>query len=240
MSGHSKWSTIKRQKGKTDAARAKIFTKIGREVAVAIKMGGVDTQTNSRLRDCIAKARAANMPNENITRFIKKASGELDSINYEHVLYEGYGVCGSAVIVEALTDNKNRTAGEVRHIFDKYGGALGANGCVQYLFEKKGVMIVDKTIINQTEDEFVLLCLDYAVEDVLVEQDEYIIYTSAIEFGQTHKSLLEKGIVFLSAQVDRVPKDKVQLDADSLNKFENMLDKFEESEDIQEVYHNVK
>ena len=145
MSGHSKWATIKRAKGKTDAARSRVFTKIGRELAVAVKMGGPDPDSNASLRGVIAKAKAANMPNENITRSIKKASGELGSINYEAITYEGYGTGGVAVIVETLTDNKNRTGGDVRHIFDKCGGSLGTNGCVSYMFETKGVLDIEKT-----------------------------------------------------------------------------------------------
>ena len=175
MSGHSKWHNIAQKKGKTDAARANVFTKIGREIAVAVKAGGPDPNSNSKLRDVISKAKAANMPNDNITRSIKKASGEGSTVNYEEMTYEGYGVGGTAFIVEALTDNKNRTAGDVRHLFDKFGGSLGATGCVSYMFKKKGIIIVDKNSIS--EDELMLTALDLGAEDINSDDEYFEIVT---------------------------------------------------------------
>ena len=240
MSGHSKWSTIKRQKGKTDAARAKVFTKIGREMTVSVKMGGAEPANNSRLRDAIAKARAANMPNDVIQRCIKRAAGETDSANYESVVYEGYGINGVAVIVETLTDNRNRTGGEVRHIFDKYGGGLGATGCVSYMFDTKGVMRVDKSTVKLDEDDFVMACLEYDVLDVVSENDEYVIYTTQASFSSVRESLATQGYTFVSAQVDRIPNITATLDDEALARFEQMLDKFEDNDDVQEVYYNLE
>jgi YebC/PmpR family DNA-binding regulatory protein len=243
MSGHSKWSTIKRQKGKTDAARAKIFTKIGREIAVAIKTAGADASSNPRLRDCIAKARAANMPNDIVNRHIKKAIGDVDTVNYESVVYEGYGINGIAMIVETLTDNRNRTGGEMRHIFDKYGGALGAVGCVSYMFETKGVLRIDRTSIHQPEDAFVLALLEYDIEDVATDGGEYIVYTTPTNFTIVRESLTNYlntiGGQLLSAGLDRIPNNTVMLDSESIARFEVMLDKFEDNDDVQEVYHNL-
>ncbi|MCL1944966.1 MAG: YebC/PmpR family DNA-binding transcriptional regulator [Firmicutes bacterium] len=240
MSGHSKWSTIKRQKGKTDAARAKVFTKIGRDIVVAVKVGGADPSSNPRLRESIAKARAANMPNDIITRNIKRAVGDVDTVNYESIVYEGYGINGVAVIVEALTDNRNRTGGEIRHIFDKYGGGLGATGCVSYRFETKGVLRIDKSTISQTEDDFVLSVLEYPILDIVVEDEEFVIYTNPNDFTVVRESLASIGVNFVSAQLDRIPNITVQLDSDSIQKFETMLDKFEENDDVQEVYYNIE
>lgn len=238
MSGHSKWSTIKRAKGKTDAARSAVFTKIGREIAVAVKAGGPDPDSNSALRTVIAKAKAANMPNDNINRSIKKASGELGSINYESVVYEGYGTNGVAVIVETLTDNKNRTAGDVRHIFDKFGGSMGTNGCVSYLFESKGVIVVEKKK-GMVDDEVMMAALEAGAEDFNAD-DEYEIITTPEDFNAVCDNLRAKGYEFLSSQIDRIPSMTIALEDSAAEKFTKMLDMFEENDDVQNVYHNAE
>ena len=238
MSGHSKWSTIKRAKGKTDAARSAVFTKIGREIAVAVKAGGPDPDSNSALRTVIAKAKAANMPNDNINRSIKKASGELGSINYESVVYEGYGTNGVAVIVETLTDNKNRTAGDVRHIFDKFGGSMGTNGCVSYLFESKGVIVVEKKK-GMDDDEVMMAALEAGAEDFNAD-DEYEIITTPEDFNAVCDNLRVKGYEFLSSQIDRIPSMTVTLEDSAAEKFTKMLDMFDENDDVQNVYHNAE
>lgn len=238
MSGHSKWSTIKRAKGKTDAARSAVFTKIGREIAVAVKAGGPDPDSNSALRTVIAKAKAANMPNDNINRSIKKASGELGSINYESVVYEGYGTNGVAVIVETLTDNKNRTAGDVRHIFDKFGGSMGTNGCVSYLFESKGVIVVEKKK-GMDDDEVMMAALEAGAEDFNAD-DEYEIITTPEDFNAVCDNLRAKGYEFLSSQIDRIPSMTVTLEDSAAEKFTKMLDMFDGNDDVQNVYHNAE
>lgn len=238
MSGHSKWSTIKRAKGKTDAARSAVFTKIGREIAVAVKAGGPDPDSNSALRTVIAKAKAANMPNDNINRSIKKASGELGSINYESVVYEGYGTNGVAVIVETLTDNKNRTAGDVRHIFDKFGGSMGTNGCVSYLFESKGVIVVEKKK-GMDDDEVMMAALEAGAEDFNAD-DEYEIITTPEDFNAVCDNLRAKDYEFLSSQIDRIPSMTIALEDSAAEKFTKMLDMFEENDDVQNVYHNAE
>lgn len=235
MSGHSKWATIKRAKGKTDAARGKVFTKLGREIAVAVKQGGPDPASNSKLRDVISKAKAANMPNDNISRSIKKASGELNAINYDTVVYEGYGPNGLAVIVETLTDNKNRTAGEVRHIFDKCGGAMGTNGCVSYMFETKGVLIIEKKA-GDDEDEIMMNALDCGAEDFSADDDCYEIITSAADFSAVRDALEAKGYAFAQSQIDKIPTNTVTVT--DTDKFYRMMDMFEDNDDVQQVYHN--
>ena len=239
MSGHSKWSTIKRKKGAIDAARGKIFTKIGREIAVAVKAGGADPANNARLRDVIAKAKAQNMPNDNITRSIKKASGELGSINYESITYEGYGVNGVAVIVECLTDNKNRTASDVRHIFDKHGGSMGTNGCVSYMFDTKGVLIVEKKA-GDDDDEMMMTAIDCGADDFNVGDGEYEILTSPADLSAVREALESRGVTFVSSEIDRIPNNTVAVDADNLPKLMRMLDAFEDNDDVQNVYHNAE
>lgn len=211
MSGHSKWATIKRAKGKTDAARGKVFTKIGREIAVAVKLGGGDPASNSKLRDVISKAKAANMPNDNIQRSIKKASGELGSINYESISYEGYGVNGVAVIVETLTDNKNRTASDVRHIFDKCGGSMGTNGCVSYLFETKGVIVIEKKS-GMDDDEMMMTAIDSGADDFNVSDGLYEITTLPSVLSQVRETLESKGFTLVSAEIEKIPANTVDLD----------------------------
>ncbi len=238
MSGHSKWATIKRAKGKTDAARSKVFTKIGRELAVAVKLGGADPNSNASLRGVIAKAKAANMPNDNIQRSIKKASGELGSINYESIVYEGYGTNGVAVIVETLTDNKNRTGGDVRHIFDRCGGALGTNGCVSYMFESKGVLDIEKTD-NMDDDEMMMTALDAGADDFSVDGNVYEVLTSPENFNAVRDALEAKGYSFIRSEIDRIPNMTVDLDDEAVEKIVRMLDLFEDNDDVQNVYHNA-
>ncbi len=238
MSGHSKWATIKRQKGKTDAARANVFTKIGRELAVAVRQGGPDPNNNPRLRDVIAKARAANMPNDNINRSIKKASGEDGNVNYDSIIYEGYGSGGVAVIVETLTDNKNRTAAAVRHIFDKCGGSLGTTNCVSYMFESKGVVTIQKNA-NDDDEEIMMLALECGAEDFDGSEDEYYISTAPNDVDTVRDGLEKAGRVILSAEVRQIPSSTVDIDPETEVKFRRMLDMFDDDDDVQNVYHNA-
>lgn len=238
MSGHSKWHNIQARKGKSDAQRGKIFTKIGREIAVIVKQGGSDPVSNPRLRDVIAKAKQNNMPNDSIERSIKKASGELSGVNYESCTYEGYGLGGSAVIVECLTDNKNRTAGDVRHAFDKFGGSLGSNGCVSYLFQRKGIVTVEKND-KVDADELMLTALDLGAKDIVEYDDSFEVETEANEHGKLQEALENAGYVVISAETSLVPDSNVELDAEKVVKFERMIDSLEDLDDVQEVYHNV-
>ena len=239
MSGHSKWANIKNKKGAADAKRANIFTKIGREIAVAVKAGGADPNSNPRLRDAIAKAKANNMPNDNIQRGIKKASGELSAINYEENVYEGYAAGGVAVIVETLTDNKNRTAADVRHHFDKCGGSMGTTGCVSYMFDKKGVIVVDAAGID--EDELMMQALYAVADDVVADEEVYEIYTDWSVLGNVRDALEQAGnLTILSAQVDMIPSNTVTPDAETQVKVRKLLDMLEEHDDVQNVYHNAE
>ncbi len=237
MSGHSKWHNIQATKNKADAARGKIFTKIGREIAVAVKMGGADPNNNASLRAVIAKAKQNNMPNDNITRSIKKASGELGNVNYEEITYEGYGVGGSALIVKCLTDNKNRTAGDVRHAFDKHGGSLGAVGCVGYLFDTKGVLILENKGID--EEKLIDMCLEAEAEDVINDGDVFQIITSPSDFAKVKEALEGKGLNFISAEVTMIPQSTIDLSESQFPTFEKLLDTLEDLDDVQDVYHNV-
>ena len=240
MSGQSKWATIKRKKEKTDAARGKVFTKIVRELAVAVKEGGgPDPTMNPRLRDCIAKAKANNMPNDNIERAIKKASGELGNINYETITYEGYGVGGVAVIIDVLTDNKNRTAAEVRHALSKNGGSLGTSGCVSWMFDAKGIITVEAEE-GIEEETLMMTALDAGAEDFSLEDGIYEIQTAPSDFSQVREALEEAGYHFLSAEVDKIPKTTVSLSAEQRQSVEAMLDMLEENDDVQNVYHNAE
>ena len=238
MSGHSKWHNIQARKGKSDAARGKIFTKIGREIAVCVKTGGSDPVSNPKLKDIIAKAKQNNMPNDTIERSIKKAAGELSGINYESCTYEGYGSGGSAVIVECLTDNKNRTAGDVRHSFDKFGGSLGSNGCVSYLFQRKGVVDVEKND-KIDSDELMLTALDEGAVDVIEYDDYFEIITAPNEHNKLSDALTNAGYSVLSAQTSMIPDSYIDLDEEKLSKFTKMIDALEDLDDVQEVYHNV-
>lgn len=241
MSGHNKWSTIKQKKGKNDAARAKVFTKIGRELIVAIKDGGsADPSVNSKLKDCIAKAKAANVPNDNIERIIKKASSDADSTNYEAVTYEGYGPSGVAVIVEALTDNRNRTAGEVRHYFDKFGGNMGTQGCVSFMFSKKGVLVIEREDLEKDEDTVMSDALECGASDFEADDDDvFTIYTETDDFGAVRDELEKLGYTFVSAEIEMVPSTYTKLeDEETATKMQKMLDMFEDNDDIQNVWHN--
>ena len=240
MSGHNKWSTIKQKKGKNDAARAKIFTKIGRELAVAVREGGsADPSVNSKLRDVIAKAKAANVPNDNIDRIIKKAAGDGDSTNYESVTYEGYGPNGVAVIVEALTDNRNRTAGEVRHYFDKFGGNMGTQGCVTFMFEKKGVLVIEREDLEADEDKVMEDALEAGATDFEADDDIFTIYTEPADFSAVRDEIASKGYNFASAEVEMVPNTYTSLDTqEAKDNMQKMLDMFDDNDDIQNVWHN--
>ena len=237
MSGHSKWNNIKRKKEKTDAAKAKIFTKIGREIAVIVKTGGANPNENSKLKDAIAKAKAANVPNDNIERIIKKAAGEGDGANYEELVYEGYGPCGVAVVVETLTDNRNRTAGEMRHYFDKYGGNLGQSGSVTFMFDRKGIITIEAE--GNDEDTVMEAALEVGAEDFEFDGDVFEIATDPNELGAVRDALEEKGYTFLSAEVAFVPQTMTTIeDADMQAKMEKLIDMLEDNDDVQAVWHN--
>ena len=237
MSGHSKWANIKNKKERTDAKRGKIFTKIGREIAVAVKEGGDNPNINNRLKDVIAKAKANNMPNDTIARSIKKAAGELGDINYENIVYEGYGPGGVAVIVEALTDNRNRTASEVRHSFDKNGGSLGATGCVSWMFERKGVIAIEKTA-GVDEDEVMLMALDAGASDVQTDEEVLEVITDAVSFSAVREALEKAGLAFVEADVQMVPANTVNVSEETQENVQKLLDMLEDSDDVQNVYHN--
>ena len=236
MSGHSKWHNIQAKKGKTDAARGKIFTKLGRELLMAVKAGGPDPAGNSKLKDVISKCKANNMPNDTINNAIKKASTSNE--NYEEIVYEGYGPNGVAVIVEAATDNKNRTAADVRHVFDKAGGNLGTTGCVSYMFNKKGVIIIEKDSTDIDEDELMMLALDAGAEDFKSEDEIYEIITEPSEFETVREKLEDSGLEFIEAQVQMVPTTTVSLDEKGIEKMERLLEKLDELDDVSNVYHN--
>lgn len=241
MSGHSKFANIKHKKEKNDAAKGKIFTIIGREIAVAVKEGGPDPANNSRLRDVIAKAKANNMPNDTIDRGIKKAAGDANAVNYEYVSYEGYGPNGIAIIVEALTDNKNRTAANVRSAFTKGGGSIGTQGCVSYSFDKKGQMIIDREECDMDADDLMMLALDAGAEDFSEEEDSYEIITDPDEFGSVREALEKEGIVFASAEVTMIPQNYVALtDEMALKNLQRTLDLLDEDDDVQNVYTNLE
>lgn len=235
MSGHSKWKNILHKKEKTDAQRAKIFTKIGREMAVAVREGGPDPASNSKLRDCIAKARSNNVPNDNIKRIIERASG--DGASYETITYEGYGPSGVAVIVDTMTDNRNRTAGEMRHYFDKFGGNLGATGCVSWQFDQKGVIIISKDDLD--EDEAILSFLDAGADDVDTEGEVFEVFTAPDDFSSVREALENAGFAILEANVEMVPQNYITLSSeDDLKNMQKLLDALEDNDDVQNVYHN--
>ncbi|WKY49110.1 YebC/PmpR family DNA-binding transcriptional regulator [Eubacteriaceae bacterium ES3] len=238
MSGHSKWSTIKHKKGKADAKRGQIFTKLAKYIAVAAREGGGDPDMNAKLKEAVAKAKAANMPNDNIERAIKKGAGELQGDTYEEIIYEGYGPGGVAVIVEALTDNKNRTAGDVRHAFDKNGGNLGTSGCVSFLFTKKGQILIEKA---DTVDEEALMMesLDAGAEDFETSDEGYEISTDPADFGQVCDALKASGYELISAEIAMIATTDVSLEtADEIKKMNRMIDMFDDNEDVQAVWHN--
>ncbi len=238
MSGHSKWANIKHKKGRQDAIKGKIYTKMGKLIAVAAKEGGSDPNSNSKLKEAITKAKAANMPNDNIDRAIKKGVGELGNNTYENITYEGYGINGVAVIVEALTDNKNRTAGDVRYIFDKNGGNLGTSGCVSFLFEKKGKIYLDLDI-PLSEEELMELALDAGAEDFETSEDGYEITTDPESFNSVSQMIDSHDLQPISASIEMVPSTETELvDEDHIKNFRKMLDMFDDNDDVQEIYHN--
>ncbi|MCK9574942.1 MAG: YebC/PmpR family DNA-binding transcriptional regulator [Clostridia bacterium] len=239
MSGHSKWANIKRTKGKNDAAKGKIFTKLVKDIAIAVKIGGADPDLNSKLRDAIFTAKVNNLPNDNINRTIKKAMGESDSSNYEEVVYEGYGPGGSAVIIYTLTDNKNRTAGEIRHTFDKYGGALGMANCVSYLFKRKGIIVIED-IPSVKEDDLMMDALEAGAEDVENDEGVYEIITDPADISTVKQYLENKNYILVSSEIEMVPAVYMPLDEAKMESFKKLLNTFEESDDVQEVYHNVE
>lgn len=239
MSGHSKWNNIKRKKEKTDAQKAKVFTKIGKEIAIAVREGGPNPNSNSKLRELIAKAKSNNVPNDNIERIIKKASGA-DGVTYEEITYEGYGPSGIAVIVTTATDNRNRTASDLRHYFDKYGGNLGQTGCVSFMFEDKGVIV----ILNDEdapcdEDALMEAAMEAGAEDFSAEDGAFEIYTEPDDLTAVRDALVEKGYTIDSAELDKIPSTFVTLESeDDINKMNILLEKLEENDDVQDVYHN--
>ena len=238
MSGHSKWANIKNKKEKTDSQRGRIFTKIGREIAIAVKEGGPDPVNNSKLRDVIAKAKANNMPNDNISRSIKKAAGEGNSVNYEEITYEGYGPGNMAVIVSVLTDNRNRIAAEMRHIFDKSGGNLGNSGCVGWMFDKKGLIVIERTA-EMDEDDVMMQALDVGAEDFVAQDDAFEVYTEPTEFSKVREALEAGGFEFISAEVQMIPQNTVSIeDEETADKVSRFLERLDENDDVQEVYHN--
>ncbi|MBM7582316.1 YebC/PmpR family DNA-binding regulatory protein [Caldicoprobacter guelmensis] len=239
MAGHSKWANIKHKKEKTDAQKGKLFTKLGREIAVAVKEGGSNPETNPRLRDAIAKAKAANMPSENIMRTIKKAAGELEAVNYEEVMYEGYGPHGVAIIVEALTDNRNRTASDVRHIFERHGGNLGAAGCVAWMFDRKGLLVIEKNG-NINEEELMMQALEAGAEDISDEGEVFEIITAPSDFSEVREQLEKAGYSFVTAEIAMIPQNYVELDEEAANKVMNLVEKLEDHDDVQNVFTNLR
>ena len=239
MSGHSKWHNIQAKKGKADAQRGEIFTKIGREIAIAVREGGANPESNGKLRDVIAKAKANNMPNDNIQRSIKKASGELSNVVYEEITYEGYAPGGVAIIVDTISDNRNRTASDIRHCFAKYGGNMGTTGSVGFMFDTRGVLVVERTP-GMDEDELMMMALDAGAEDVRPDEDVVEILTDPNEFSKVREALEQQGLTFLSAEIQKLPQNTVEVtDPETIEKIQKMLDLLEESDDVQNVYHNA-
>jgi YebC/PmpR family DNA-binding regulatory protein len=239
MSGHSKFANIKHKKEKNDAAKGKMFTIIGKEIAVAVKEGGADPINNSKLRDVIAKAKANNMPNDTIERGIKKAAGNVNAVNYETVTYEGYGPNGTAIIVDALTDNKNRTAANVRNAFTKGKGNVGTQGCVSYMFDKKGQIVIDKEECDMDADELMMMALDAGAEDFAEEEDSFEIITAPEDFSVVRETLENEGIKMADAEVTMIPQNYVTLtDEESIKNINKILDLLDEDDDVQQVYHN--
>jgi len=237
MSGHSKWKNIAAKKGKTDAQRAKTFTKLSREIIVAVKEGGSNPLSNSRLRDVLAKARAANVPNDNLNRVIARAEGSADQSNYESIRYEGYGPCGIAVLVDAMTDNRNRTASDVRHYFDKYGGNLGATGCVSWSFDEKGVIIIDREGLD--EDKVMMDAVESGADEFIAEDEAFEIYTQPDDFSAVRDALEGLNYTFVSAQIEMVPQNYVKLtEEDDIKNMTKLVEMLEDNDDVQEIWHN--
>ena len=239
MSGHSKFANIKHKKEKNDAAKGKVFTRIGREIAVAVKEGGADPANNSKLRDCIAKAKANNMPNDTIDRSIKKAAGDGNDVNYVVATYEGYGPSGTAIIVETLTDNKNRTASNVRNAFTKGQGSIGTQGCVSFMFDKKGQIIIDKEECEMEFDDLMMIALDAGAEDITEEDDSYEVITDPDDFSAVREALEKEGIPMIEADVTMIPQTYVTLTSeDDIKNINRILDFLDDDDDVQNVYHN--
>lgn len=239
MSGHSKFANIKHKKEKNDAAKGKIFTRLGREIAVAVKEGGADPANNSKLKDIVAKAKANNMPNDTIERSIKKAAGDANNVNYEFVSYEGYGPSGTAIIVEALTDNKNRTAANVRNAFTKGNGNVGTQGCVSFMFDTKGQIIIDKEECKQDADELMMIALDAGADDFNEEEDSFEVLTTEDAFSAVREALEAAGVPMLEAEVTMIPQTYVTLtDDNDIKLIQRTLDLLDEDDDVQNVYHN--
>lgn len=239
MSGHSKWANIKHKKEKTDFAKGKLYTKLSRLISVAAREGGGDPDSNSRLKDAIAKAREANLPNDNIQRAIQKGTGELEGVSYEELVYEGYGPGGAAIMVDLMTDNRNRTAGEMRHIFDKHGGSLGSSGCVAWMFNKKGLIIIERT--NEIDaDELMLAALEAGAEDVSEYDDSFEIITSPTDFHEVEEKLKANGYNLSSSEVTSIPQNTVELKGNDVAKMRKLLDALEDHDDVQNVYNNVE
>lgn len=240
MAGHSKWKNIQARKGKQDAKRGKIFTKLGRELNVAVKKGGPDIDANPTLAAVVAKAKANNMPNDTIASAIKRASGSTSSENYDEIVYEGYGTNGVAIIVETMTDNKNRTASEVRHVFSKAGGNLGTTGCVSYMFDKKGQIVLEKAEVKLSEDELMELVIMAGAEDLLIFDEVYEVITDVKEFSNVLNSLEENNIKSLEAGIVMLPQTNVVLPSDKFEKIEKLINAIEDLDDVQNVYHNAE
>jgi YebC/PmpR family DNA-binding regulatory protein len=239
MSGHSKWANIKHKKAKMDAQKGKIYTKFSKMIIVAVREGGPDPNANSRLKDIIEKAKEVNMPNENIMRAIKRGSGELGGADYEEIMYEGYGPGGVAILLEVTTDNRNRTAGELRHLFDKYGGNLGEAGCVAWMFEKKGLIIIEKSE-NISVDDIMISAIDAGADDVEEQDDSIEITTSPEQFEAVKKALESSNIALSSAEITYLPKTTITLSGKESESLERLLDALEEHDDVQNVYHNLE
>lgn len=240
MSGHSKWANIKHRKGKQDAQRAKIFTKLGKELIMAAKQGGGNPDTNPRLKVLIQKARASNMPMDNISRVIQKATGELAGVNYEEIVYEGYGPGGAAVMLDIMTDNRNRTAGDIRHLLSKYGGNLGESGCVNWMFKKKGLITVDKEGLGKSFDEIMEIALEAGADDINEEEDSFVITCSSEEFEAVESAIRESGLVLSAAEITMIPENTVKLEGDDSVKMLKLMDVLEQHDDVQDVYSNFE
>lgn len=238
MSGHSKWNNIKNKKEKSDAQKGKIFTKLGREILVAVKEGGPDPSANSKLKDVVAKCKANNMPNDTIERSIKKAAGDGNAANYEDIVYEGYGPNGVAIIIEAMTDNRNRTAADVRHILDKFGGNLGTTGSVSWMFDKKGVIVIERKSCKLSEEDLMMEALELGADNFEGDDEFYEITSTPEDFSNLREQLETKGIEFVEAEVKMVPQTYMTLDEESTKKMELIIEKMEDLDDVQEIWHN--
>lgn len=238
MSGHSKWATIKRKKAKVDAQRGKVFTRLAKEIIVAARLGGGDPENNMRLKTAIQKAKEANIPNENITRAIQRGTGELGGSSYEEITYEGYGPGGVAVMIESMTDNRNRTAGEIRHIFSRNGGSLGETGCVAWMFQEKGIIVIEKDGNEPGEDDLMLLALDSGADDFKVEEDSYEIFTEPGDLQTLLEALEKEGIKVALAEVTMVPQNTIKLEGEKAEQVMRLMETLEEHDDVQNAYAN--